>query len=31
MTWGDILDGARQSKPGYRTIRKLLSQKGYDR
>lgn len=31
MTWGQILDGDKQGKPGFRMIKKLLQKKEYDR
>lgn len=31
LTWGDILDGEQQGLPGFRTIKKLLLKKEYDR
>lgn len=31
LTWGQILDGAEQRKPGFRMIKKLLQKKEYDR
>jgi hypothetical protein len=31
LTWGDIVEGARQNRPGFRTIRKLLTDKEYER
>lgn len=31
LTWGEIVEGAKQSRPGFRTIRKLLTDKDYDR
>lgn len=31
MTWGEIEEGAHQNLPGYRTIRKLLTAKEYDK
>ena len=31
LTWAEIEEGVRQGKPGYRTIRKLLTDKRFDR
>jgi hypothetical protein len=31
LTWEEINDRAQQSLPGYRTIRKLLSDRRFDR
>lgn len=31
MTWAEIEIGARNGLPGYKTIRKLLTDKEYDR
>jgi hypothetical protein len=31
MKWGDIEKGAKQNKPGFRTIRKLLTQGEYNK
>lgn len=31
LTWEEILHRARQRRPGYQTIRKLLSDKEYDK
>ena len=31
LTWEEISDRARQSLPGYRTIRKLLSDRRFDK
>lgn len=31
MTWEDIERGAREGKPGFRTIRKLLTDRRFDK
>jgi hypothetical protein len=31
LTWGEIVAGAKLSRPGFRTVRKLLTDKDYDR
>jgi hypothetical protein len=31
LTWGDIVEGARQNRSGFRTIRKLPTDKEYER
>jgi hypothetical protein len=31
MTWGDIEDGVNRGLPGYRTIRKLLTDSRFDK
>jgi hypothetical protein len=31
LIWGDIEEGAKQGKPGYRTIRKLLTDSRFNK
>jgi hypothetical protein len=31
LTWGEIEDGANQGRPGFRTIRKLLTDSRFNR